>query len=204
VTIDTPAQNEQTTPATEVSSEQLMTHFLKGKKLHDDFAEICNTRYYIKDRLISKWKEHFSLHIPSDANPRTCIEVAHQLLRLHEEASGYKTVASIKEEGLRETLKTKHSAEITRLVIDYQQKGKKLPAKDTLSSLADYTLQEERRALLHATLELNFWKDILASLGASRKSLENITINLGIEQKADNTHKYIERLSNGNAQQTPW
>ena len=163
----------------------LVQRLKKGKEVHDEFADEFRRTYLIGGKLLDEWREHFTFTIPVDPNPATIQELDIKLVELHQEASFLKAVADCKLRAYNSVTSRAYNAEYTRLVAWYRDAGQKLPAKDTLQALAEEKLAYDKSGLVHGEIELSFWKDVLADLANSRKVIENITLNISVELKAN-------------------
>ena len=172
----------------------LLAQLKKGKKLHDEFSVEFNEHYQISGKTILEWRDHFRLQIPPDLTTRTCQDFDVKLLELHQEASFLKAACECRLAAYRETTNKQFRTAYASLVAQYTAKGGKLPAKDTLTVLAKDQIGDIEEGIVHAEIELSFWKDIIADLYNSRKIIENATLNLGIESKALLQQHYIDGL----------
>jgi len=166
----------------------------KGKGLHDHFAKQFREGYFIAGKLIADWKQRFQIEIPPDLNPQTCKELDLKILELHQEASFLKAEVDARLAAYRNTNNDRYREKFTALVTEYKNKGDKLPAKDTLAALAEHAVGNIKNAMVHAEIELAFWKEILNDLANSRKLIDNITINLSVEAKALQHERALDRL----------
>lgn len=169
---------------TKDSTEEIIASLRKGKKLHDHFAEQFRNKYLVAGKLMKEWKEHFLISIPPDLNPQTCQQLDLRIIEMNQEASFLKAEADARLTAAKGAGTDRYREKMTALVAQYREEGKKLPASATLSALADDSISNIKNTIVHAEIELNFWKDILTNIASARKSLKNITINLGIEAKA--------------------
>ena len=173
----------------------ILTQLNKGKELHDHFAKQFREGYYVAGKLIADWKDHFKMDIPPDLNTQTCKEIDLKILELHQEASFLKAEVDARLAAYRNTNSDRYREKFTNLVTEYKSKGEKLPAKDTLAALAEHAIGNIKNAMVHAEIELAFWKEILNDLANSRKLIDNITINLSVEAKALQHEKALDRLN---------
>lgn len=184
----------------ETSGSDLINESRAGKKLHKQFIEAFNTTYLISGKPISYWKNYFYVEIPQDVNPQTAKVCASKLNDLYQEASDFKATAESAHCLMKERYDDHYRAQFVARAQEFQQDGKKLPAKDTLVLLTENQprLKQIKASLVHAEIEVSFWKEIIGRLAASRKHLEMSTMNIGIEAKALMLdHKIDKYGSNG-------
>jgi len=180
-----------------MSSEAIsLLHKLKdGKTVHDEFAKVFKTQYLISGKLIEEWKEYFRVNIPPDLNPATCTAFDSKLSDLHQQASFLKAEAEARLAALNNANNQQYRASYTALVEEFKSSQKKLPAKDTLSILAEESIKNTKDSITHAEIELAFWKEVLSDLGNTRRLIENATINLSVEAKAMASGRMLDRLN---------
>lgn len=181
-----------------LEAADLISQLRKSKKLHDQFAQQFKTQYRIGGKLTSEWKQHFRVKLPPDMNTQTCQTADARLVELHQEASFLKAEAEARLSAYQSANDEKYRAKYAGLVAEYKEKGQKLPAKDTLAALAEHSMNDIKNALVHAEIELAFWKEILNDLGNCRKIIENVTINLSVEAKALQHEKLLDKLNSRN------
>lgn len=191
-----------TTPEPEKKNltEDLIAQLKKSKQIHDNYAKEFKTRYTtFEGKRLDTLRKDFRVQIPPGLNPRLCLEINSQLNDLFQEATYYKDGAENRLAALKATCDGQFRDEFTKLVNEYKTTGQRLPAKDTLTQLAEYKISALKDALVHAEIEINFWKDVLSNLTNARKLIDNGTINLSVEAKAINQERYIDKLnSNSN------
>lgn len=178
-----------------LAAEGIINQLRKSKKIHDAFAKQFDSQYHIAGKLMAEWKGYFKIHLPPDMNPQTCQVADRELMGLHQEATFLKAAAETRLAAYRNANDERYRSKYAALVSEYKQSGQKLPAKDTLTALAEYSLGSMKDAVVHAEIELSFWKEILNDLSNSRKLIENVTINLASEAKALHNERYIDSLN---------
>lgn len=186
--------------ATEKEKEvavSIIDQLKKSKKLHDQFADKFRTQYKVSGKLMSAWKEHFTIKIPSDLNPQLAQMVDTTLQERHQEATFYKAEAEARLSAFQSANNERYRGKYAALVAEYKNSGSKLPAKDTLTMLAEDATSEIKDSLTHAEIELAFWKEILQDLSNTRKIVETIVITMSVEAKAIQQEKYFDRLNKG-------
>jgi len=176
-------------------ASKLINQLRDGKELHDEFAKEFKSRYQIAGKLIDDWKKHFQIKIPPDFTPQVCLIVGSKLMELHQEASFLKAEVEARLAACKSTNNDMYRTKYASLVLEYKEKGGKLPAKDTLAALAEDHIGDTKNAQTHAEIELAFWKEILSDLNNSRKSIKDATINLSIEAKVLNQDKYLDYIN---------
>jgi DNA gyrase/topoisomerase IV subunit B len=178
------------------STDDTIQRLREGKKAHDEFAKRFREQYLIANKSTEEWKEYFKLTLPPDLNTHTCQEMDTQIMELYQEASFLKAEVEARLTAYKNTNSDRYRARYAQLVSEYEKKGQRLPARDTLAVLAETVISSSSKgAIVHAEIELAFWKEILSSLGNSRKLIENVTMNLNIEAKALQTSFYLDKLN---------
>lgn len=179
----------------EKKAKEFVEQLKSSKKLHDAYAKTFRDRYQISGKLLSQWREHFRIQMPDDLNPRLCLEVGQKLMALHQEATNLKSDAEARLAAKKTVYQKQFRDAFYDLVEEYKSQYKKLPAKDTLTALAEKQVAELYDAMSHTEIEIGFFKEILADLANSRKLIENATINLSIEAKALQNDRYMDALN---------
>ena len=182
-------------PSKKETATSLVKKLRKGKELHDEFTREFRETYKIAGQLMGEWQDHFALQIPIDPNIATIQELDVRLVELHQEASFLKAVADCKLRAYNGVTSRDYNIEYARLVTEYKTSGQKLPAKDTLQALTEKELGGMKEGLVHAEIELSFWKDVLNDLSNSRKVIENLTLNISVEAKALSAQRYMDALA---------
>jgi len=114
-------------------------------------------------------------------------------MNLYQEATFFKARAERMHHTFKKTSEAEYRAAFAAEVEKYQ--GGKVPAKDTLATVAENQISTLRDGCIIGDIELAFWKSILDSLSNVRKLLEQATMNLGIELKALNNQNVIEAMA---------
>ena len=182
----------------EEQPNNIIQYLKDGKQLHDKFAEQFQNLYKVSGKLISDWKDYFTINIPPDMNTQLCQAKGAQIIHLHQEATFMKAAAEAKLSAIKDVNAHKYRTKFTSLVAEFKTTGQKIPAKDTLATLTEQSMSELSKTVVHAEIELAFWKDILSDLANSRKVIENITISLATEAKALQNERYIDTLNKKN------
>lgn len=192
-------ENEEVTTEENQEEEKkiaasIVDQLRKSKRLHDQFADKFRTQYKVAGKLMSEWKDHFKVSIPPDLNPQTAQQVDAQLVELHQEATFLKAEAEARYTAYQSANNERYRSKYAALVAEYKANGNKLPAKDTLSALAENATAEIKDSMTHAEIELSFWKDVINDISNSRKLLENATICMATEAKAIQYNSYLDRI----------
>jgi hypothetical protein len=177
------------------STDEIILSLKRGKKLHDHFADQFRKSYKISGKLMCNWQEYFKIEIPPDINPEICKMIAIKIMELHQEASFFKAEAEARLTAYKGVSADKYRVEMATLITEFKHSGQKMPAATTLTTLAENAVSGQKNAMIHVEIELNFWKEVLADLANARKLIENATINLGIEAKALQQDKYLDKLN---------
>lgn len=198
VDIDTEVVVKEISEETEEEAKfttSIIDQLKKSKKFHDQFAKKFRNQYKVAGKLMSEWKQHFTIKLPPDLNPQLAQAVDAQLQELHQEASFFKAEAEARLTAFQGANNERYREKYATLVAEYKANGTKLPAKDTLAALAESASAELKDSMTHAEIELTFWKEILADLGNTRKLLENAVICLSVEAKALQQEKYLDHIN---------
>lgn len=155
----------------------------KGKDIHEMFSNTIRTSILIQGKTMEQWRDHFSIDIPEDPNVTECKRLDMNLMELHQEATFLKCMAEASFTLGKKSYDTQYREKFTALVTEYNTDKKKLPAKDTLETLASNDLDDIQAGLSFSELAMKFWKDIIEDLNFKRKAIENITINNSVEAK---------------------
>jgi hypothetical protein len=137
---------------------------------------------------MEQWKSHFKLDIPESPTTEDCKVIDMKLMEMHQEAAFLKAMSEASLMLGKKSYDTDYRTKFTALVSEYKSTGKKLPAKDTLETLAKHELDDIESGLTYAELGVKFWKDMLGDLDYKRKIIENATINNSEEAKFANNH----------------
>lgn len=173
----------------------IIKQLYKGKKIHDAFADNFRKQYLIAGKLMKDWKEHFKIALPPDLNPQLAQSIDAKLMEYHQEACFYKAEAEARLAAFRSARDKKYREAFTTLTMEYKNAGQKIPAKDTLGTLAEQSIADINEGLIHAEIEVSFFKEILGDLDNSRKLLESAVISISVEAKALQNERYLDALN---------
>ena len=173
----------------------MLSSLRKGKNLHDGFAKKFRENYLIAGKQMKLWKDYFKVELPPDLNPALIQEIGSKLMGLHQEASFLKAEAEARLSACQSTSDDRYREKYAALVAEYKSEDKKLPAKDTLIALTEHSISDIKNATTHAEIELAFWKEVLADISNSRKTVELATICMSVEAKAVQHERYIDKLN---------
>ena len=174
--------------------QDILNRLRAPKALCDELSKQLLGLYLINGKSMSEWKNHFYVKIPPDLNPVTVREVDMKLMELYQEASFLKIAAHIRLTSMNGSTHTAFREQFNKIVSEYKDKGNRIPSKETITTLAEESISNEKDAIVHAEIELNFWKEILNHLQECRKLIENATINLASEAKALYNERYFDSL----------
>lgn len=163
--------------------DKMVSGLRKGKDIHEMFANTIRTSILIQGKTMEQWKEYFTVDIPDDPNVTECKILDMRLMELHQEATFLKCMAEASYTLGKKSYDTQYREKFTALVSEYKDGNKKLPAKDTLETLAGNDLDDIEAGLSFSELATKFWKDVLEDINFKRKAIENITINNSVEAK---------------------
>jgi hypothetical protein len=162
----------------------------QSKELYECFTEEM-LEDSISGKTLEEWRKHFFITVPPDLNPATCISMSMEIMELHQEASFLKAAAERAVHDLKRGGTSQYRHEFSKLVGIYKSTNQKLPAKDTLATLAEKEVGDFRDAQSHAEADLAFWKEVLNHLGLCRKITEHAIMAIGIEAKALQSERFV-------------
>lgn len=164
-------------------ADKMIERLRTGKNIHDLFAEQVKTRILIQGKTMEQWKKHFTVKIPETPDINECRNLDMKIMALHEEAAFLKAMAEASHTLGKRSHDSAYREKFTSLVSEYKAENKKLPAKDTLETLAKAELDDIESGLSYSELSIKFWKEILEDLNFKRRVIENATINNSVEAK---------------------
>lgn len=186
---------ETVTDSVETASDSAVSRLQKSKKFHQQFAEALMANYQVSGKTLPEWQKYFRLDVPPDLNPQLAIELDLQLMERFQEASFFKAEAELRLSALSGIVQSAHREAFNALYVECKQSNERMPAKDTLALLTEQKIAQEKDALIHAEIEVNFWKSILASLSECRKLIETATISISVEAKALLHTRHLDTLN---------
>lgn len=166
----------------------LINALRKNKEFAREFHNEILNRYGVEDKRLDDWRKESEIVIPRDAKPQQCIEALIEIDHRTQIFSNYHREAKTTEAALRSTYEKAfdtafESCYNEALAAKEENGGKRLPAKDTLTALADRRVKQEKYALHHAQIATMFFQQILNKLNSQREDVKSILIALGIEAK---------------------
>jgi len=177
-------------------AEQLLNHMLKGKQVHEIFADNLRRQLPISGKSMEHWEEKFKIRIPVDSlTPTLCKELSIRLLGLHEEATFHHAVATAKSQMIKRGSEAAFNSKFQTIVAEHKAKHKRLPGQETLRTMASIDNEEIDSAQSIAETERLYWRGILDHLYMCRKLLETASMNIAVELKAIRNDEAIERLA---------
>lgn len=185
--------NQKPTP--KAQAEALVTSLLKGKEVHEIFAEKMKKQLPISGKSMDYWEDRFKIHVPTDnMTPTLCKELSMKLVDLHQEASFHYAVATAKTQMLKRGSESAFLSKFHAITEEYKEKGRRLPGAETLKTLANIPNEEVDSAAAIADMEAKFWKSILEHLHVCRKLVETASMNIAVELKATRNDEAIDRM----------
>ena len=173
-----------TTPDSKSKADALLVKLLKGKEIHDLFAENMKRHLLINGKSMDQWEKEFKIYIKTDnLTPQICKQFDLTLLELYQEASFYYATASAKLQVIKRGGDSTFRDKFFAITEEYRCANKKLPAATTLENLAKVENDDLESAQAIAEVEKSFWSDILDHLSHCRKLIENATFNNNTEAK---------------------
>jgi len=171
-----------------------------SKKIYEQFTQEFRELYLISGKKADEWQSHFQLQIPPDCDSTTLKELDTQLAGMFEEAAFLKTMADCRLQAYKTSNASRYREAYASLVQSYKEEsgpGKRLPAKDTLQVLAEEQIGSSTDGIVHAEIELAFFKGIVDKLNTLRKIIENISLNIAIEGKALHYQSFLSKQQSG-------
>jgi len=163
--------------------DEMIAGLRKGKDIHEQFAKAVQDRMMIQGKTMEQWRQHFAIKIPNNPDITACKQTDMKLMELYQEASFMKAMADASHLLQKKGYDTQYREKFQAKVSEYKTAGMKLPAKDTLETLARNSVDDIETGVVYSDLAVKFWKEILENLNYLRKIIENATINNSVEAK---------------------
>jgi hypothetical protein len=179
------SEQVQPTLSSKDKVDQMISGLRRGKDIHEMFAETVRTGILIQGKTMEQWRDYFTIKLTNNPDTGDCKVLDMKLMSLHQEATFLKCMAEAALTLGKKSYDTQYRDKFTALVSEYKSLDKKLPAKETLEILASNDLDDIETGVSYSELGVKFWKDILDDLNYKRRAVENITINLSVEAKAN-------------------
>jgi hypothetical protein len=177
-------------------AEALLKRLIKGKEVHDVFVSSMRTQLLVSGQPIEHWEGIFKIVVPSDnLTPQLCKELDMKLLELSQEAAFYHAAAISWAQFIKRGSDAGYHERFYAIVQEYRDEGKKLPAAQTLETLAKIENMDTESAQVLAEITTKYWKNILDHLSTCRKIIENASLNISVEMKAEANSAFIDRLN---------
>lgn len=156
-----------------------------SKILSDDFKGKLLESYLIDGKTLEEWDELIAVKISPSASTFECREVLVGVIHKLQQVSRHHRGAKIAESMLKVTYEEKFAEAFSSIFNEISQNssGKRLPAKDTITSMADHKVSMFKQAYLHAQTVTQFFEQLSTKLFAQREAIKGILIALGIEVK---------------------
>jgi hypothetical protein len=179
---------------------QLTDSMEASRQFYDAWTQRFGSWFKPRGKTMEEWRDHFIIRIPADIDVPTCKQVDVKLIALFEEAHNFKAQAEASLHLEKARYAQQYRGKYGSLVRSYENRVPKvkLPAKDTLATLTEEELGEEKDAIAYAESALQFWKEQLAYLTVTRKIIENATLNLSVEAKALNYQNMLDGMNREN------
>lgn len=186
---------------TEIKAEDLAQRIKAGKAIYQLLSAKLDSDMVFAGKTAGEWKEELRLNIPNgDLNPAILKELDVELMNKYHEASFYHAVAQAKASMIQQGAKNSFETTYLGVVEEYKKGGKRLPAASTLENLARIQNSEQDASYRYADIEVRFWKDVLDNLTHKRRLIENASLNISVELKAEQNGKYIDSINNNHNQ----
>ena len=170
--------------SSEEKANTLVESIMKGKEIHDKFAENMRKNFLINNKTMDAWEEQYRVNIETDnLTPSICRQYDLKLLEFNQEVAFFHAMAAAKVQLLSRGHTSAYRDKYYALVQEYQTKGAKLPAAATLENLAKVETDDVESATTIAEVEKSFWSNIMDHLTTCRKIIENATMNNNVEAR---------------------
>jgi len=177
-------------------ADELLLSLLRGKEVHNIFAENLRKTLTISGEPVDVWEKRFRMIIPTDnLTPSMCKELGMKIMDLHQEATFFYAVSLAKSQMIKRGTESSFNSKFWAIYQEHKQTSKKIPAAATLENLARIENEDIEAATSIAEVELKFWKNILDHLSTCRKIIENASLNISVELKALSNEKYMDHIN---------
>lgn len=167
-------------------AEELLKHISHDKIINEIFGDAFERQYLIYGKAPRAWRDYFKVPIPENPDTGQCKAIAAKLGALVQEATFFLAAAEAQLDALSSGEEKEYSTAFNRLIAEYKQAGKSLPAAKTLETVAQSKIMDIRGAIGAAKIIKNFWKRIIEGLIEVRKCLEQATWNNSTQTKQEN------------------
>jgi hypothetical protein len=173
------AQRPEITPeiTPKQRAEGLMTGLTRDKSITEIFGDAFRKQYRIGDKTPEQWERYFRITLPENPSPPEIVTAVGKLASLYQEASFMYAVAEAQVDALSSGESREFTSSFNRLVAEYREAGRSLPASKTLETMAKNEMLDMTGARDNAKIIKNFWKRILEQLTELRKLMEQATWN---------------------------
>lgn len=181
----------------EDKAEELANKIKAGKAIYQALSAKLDEEMVFAGKKAEEWREELRLNIPNgDLNPSILKALDVELMEKYHEASFYHAVAQAKASMIQQGAKNNYETIYIGIVEEYKKDGKRLPAATTLENLARIHNSEQDASYQYANIEVKFWKDVLDNLTNKRRLIENASLNISVELKAEQSGRMIDGLNN--------
>ena len=158
-------------------ADQLMGYLNHDKAVVEIFGDAFERQYIIYGKSPAAWRRVFKILVPENPNTSQCKAIAAKIGNLFQEANFYFAAAEAQLKALTSGETREYTTSFNKLVIEYKEAKRSLPASKTLETIASGRLLDIRGAIQNAIIIKDFWKRILEGINGVRKSLELVTWN---------------------------
>jgi len=158
-------------------AEGLMNGLTHDKSITEMFGDAFRKQYLIGDKTPEQWERYFKISLPETPTPPEVISAVGKLASLYQEASFLYAVAEAQVDALSSGESREYTASFNRLVTEYREADRSLPANKTLECMAKNEMLDMTGARDNAKIIKNFWKRTLEQLTELRKLMEQATWN---------------------------
>lgn len=166
-----------------ITPEDIYDKLLSDIAVHETASEkfIANFNFY--GRTLKEHSDSLWIEIPKQMTPEEFREVFAQIATNIQIASHFYSVSNTIYNSITEGGSTKKSDLITAIARSYENKQRRRPGADVISSMADSYLKDTASVRTAAKIVKDFWKERVTALVEVRKSMEQYGISMHSEMK---------------------
>jgi hypothetical protein len=168
-----------------VSSEELISLILARVDEQNALTSMFMDGYVFNGKTLNEWRQELYVEIPlkrSSLSPEVVVELHLRIARNIQRANNLYAAANATQTSLEASASVKRSEIVNALVDIYEKRGAKRPAAGVLNQMAE-TLVDYAYVKAGSHILKTFFKDSRETLIEVRKSLEQVSFMLHLEQK---------------------
>jgi len=173
---------------------RVLTSLRATKSVRDQLSEKLKNLYLLDGKTMAEWEEHFHVGVTSDMDLTQCKMALCRVAELYQEVSVLKRRAQFEKKVLDKTLSIQFSSKFMELYTERKNEkaGSRPPGKDIVEHETTSEMREDYGVAIHTEVIYSFFTEIERSLVETRKQLEDIQMNLGIEAKILRRDEQVE------------